>query len=481
MTTRKHANNYSTLLNGAINNSVTTLVVSDATGLPAIGAGEVYNLTLDNGAGTVEIVTVTDDASSPSLTVTRGVEGTAAISWADGSLIELRMTADSADRKADGASSSTDNAVARYDGTTGKILQGSSVIIDDNNNLASNNVIRGYTSTATAAGTTTLTIASTNTQIFTGATTQTCVLPVVSTLTLGTSYTIVNLSSGVVTVQSSGANTIQAMQANSTLIVVSNATSGTSASVWYVIEYIPAASGQTGSGSLVRATSPTLVTPALGTPASGVATNLTGLPLTTGTTGTLPETKGGTNQSTYTTGDILYASGANTLSKLGIGSTGAQLNIASGIPIWKGGLNSVRAYESTGQSIPNSTATRIVFNTEDLDAGGYFNTTTGTFTPLIAGWYFVYINILYSNTMTANTNYNVQIWKNGALNAATLSYTANVASCFGPLSISNLVYCNGSTDYIEGYTQQFTGASKSLYGTNPTNYNFIAISLFKPD
>jgi hypothetical protein len=34
----------------------------------------------------------------------------------------------------------------------------------------------------------------------------------------------------------------------------------------------------TGSGAVVLATSPTLVTPALGTPASGVATNLTGLP-----------------------------------------------------------------------------------------------------------------------------------------------------------------------------------------------------------
>jgi len=37
-------------------------------------------------------------------------------------------------------------------------------------------------------------------------------------------------------------------------------------------------SNETGSGALVFATSPTLVTPALGTPASGVLTNCTGLP-----------------------------------------------------------------------------------------------------------------------------------------------------------------------------------------------------------
>lgn len=127
-----------------------------------------------------------------------------------------------------------------------------------------NSFIDGYSTTATAAGTTTLTVSSNKTQTFTGSTTQTCVLPVVSTLVLGTIYIITNLSTGVVTVQSSGANTVQAMQANTTLIVQSNATSGTGASVWNVVAYYAAASGMTGSGSVARATSPTLVTPVLG-------------------------------------------------------------------------------------------------------------------------------------------------------------------------------------------------------------------------
>mgnify|MGYP003132793627 CR=1 FL=1 len=51
--------------------------------------------------------------------------------------------------------------------------------------------------------------------------------------------------------------------------------------------------------------------------------------------GTLAETHGGTGQTTYTTGDILYASGANTLAKLGVGTTGQVLKVSGGIPSWQ--------------------------------------------------------------------------------------------------------------------------------------------------
>jgi len=135
---------------------------------------------------------------------------------------------------------------------------------DANSNLSTNNILTGYATTATSAGTKTLTVTSKRAQVYTGTTTHTQVMPDVSTLAQGTLYITTNLSTGVVTVQSSGTNTIQAMAANTTLILQSNATSGTSASVWDVVEYVPAASDITGSGSLVRATSPTLVTPTLG-------------------------------------------------------------------------------------------------------------------------------------------------------------------------------------------------------------------------
>ena len=57
-------------------------------------------------------------------------------------------------------------------------------------------------------------------------------------------------------------------------------------------------------------------------------------------------TSGGTGFSTYTTGDILYASAANTLSKLPIGTANKVLTIVGGIPSWQTPAIGVSAWQT---------------------------------------------------------------------------------------------------------------------------------------
>lgn len=92
------------------------------------------------------------------------------------------------------------------------------------------------------------------------------------------------------------------------------------------------------SGTLNRITSTGGTTPVIDIAATyvGQASITTLGTITTGVWNgtTVAATFGGTGQNTYTTGDILYASAANTLSKLPIGATGTVLTVAGGIPSW---------------------------------------------------------------------------------------------------------------------------------------------------
>jgi hypothetical protein len=48
----------------------------------------------------------------------------------------------------------------------------------------------------------------------------------------------------------------------------------------------------------------------------------------------IASTSGGTGLTSYTTGDLIYSSSGNTLSKLGIGSAGQFLKVVGGVPAW---------------------------------------------------------------------------------------------------------------------------------------------------
>lgn len=115
-----------------------------------------------------------------------------------------------------------------------------------------------------------------------------------------------------------------------------------------------------------------------------------------------------------------------------------------------GGTPAFSVYQTTAQTLSSATLTKITFDTEEFDTNNNF--ASSRFTPTVAGYYLITAKVQGNASYTAGIS---AFYKNGSLYRYGY-YNANATGVSHPAT-SCLIYCNGSTDYIEFYASFTTG------------------------
>jgi hypothetical protein len=129
------------------------------------------------------------------------------------------------------------------------------------------------------------------------------------------------------------------------------------------------------------------------------------------------------------------------------------------------GAPAFSAYKSAAnQSLTSGVYTKVTFDTESFDTNNNF--ASSRFTPTVAGYYQINgrVDVETSGSITRVL---IAIWKNGVESTRGGDMLAGNA-----VVVSDVVYCNGTTDYLEIYT--YTTGTSLVARAQPYNMTYFS-------
>jgi hypothetical protein len=142
---------------------------------------------------------------------------------------------------------------------------------------------------------------------------------------------------------------------------------------------------------------------------------------------------------------------------------------------------SFRATLSAVQSIADNSFTKVTYDGTQFNIGSFFDTATNNrYTPLLPGKYMFHHSAMFAGKAASPVVESSAIYKNGSL-AIVAQTTINVNSQQISTQCSLLTAMNGSTDFIEGFVYQSSGATNLNLTASSGNVTFLQgsrISLF---